>query len=74
MNDNDLVVVFCNATVAKELIDTDPEIKDALVVTNLLPDSDAIIVKQDEFLEWLNNKEDEFIDELYEKEMKNGKS
>ena len=53
MNDNDEVVVFCSATTAINLMQDDEEIKKALVISHLIPDSDAIVVKKQEFLDWL---------------------
>lgn len=57
MNDNDEVVVFCSETTAISLLKTDDEeIKEALVISPLIPDSDAIVVKKQEFLDWLYEK------------------
>lgn len=53
MNDYDEVVAFCNSKVAEELIKDDLEIKESLVVSDLIPDTDAIVVKKQEFLDWL---------------------
>ena len=53
MNDNDEVVVFCSETTAISLLKTDEEIKDALVISPLIPDTDAIVVNKQEFLDWL---------------------
>ena len=53
MNDYDEVVAFCNSKTAEELIKGGSEIKESLVVSDLIPDSDAIVVKKQEFLEWL---------------------
>ena len=56
MNDYDEVVAFCNSKVAEELIKGGSEIKESLVVSDLIPDSDAIVVKKQEFLDWLYEK------------------
>lgn len=56
MNDNDEVVVFCSTTTAISLMQDDEEIKEALVISPLIPDSDAIVVKKQEFLDWLYEK------------------
>ena len=56
MNDNDEVVVFCSATTAISLMQDDEEIKEALVISPLIPDTDAIVVKKQEFLDWLYEK------------------
>lgn len=55
MNDNDVVVMFCNAHIAEEL----GVRKDVVVITELLPDDTVVIVKRDEFIEWLMEKYDE---------------
>ena len=56
MNDNDEVVVFCSATTAISLMQDDEEIKEALVISDLIPDTDAIVVKKQDFLDWLYEK------------------
>lgn len=56
MNDSDEVVVFCSATTAISLLKDDEEIKEALVISHLIPDTDAIVVKKQEFLDWLYEK------------------
>ena len=56
MNDNDEVVVFCSTTTAISLLKGDEEIKESLVISHLIPDSDAIVVKKQEFLDWLYEK------------------
>ena len=53
MNDNDEVVVFCSETTAISLMQDDEEIREALVISPLIPDTDAIVVKKQEFLDWL---------------------
>lgn len=51
MKDDEPVVVFCNSTVADELsADMD---RASLVISDLLPDSDAVVVSKDDFLNWL---------------------
>ena len=68
MNDYDEVVAFCNSNVAEELIKDDSEIKKSLVVSDLIPDTDAIVVKKQEFLNWLYEKGGliESIQEMYQ--------
>ena len=56
MNDNDEVVVFCSTTTAISLMQDDEEIKEALVISDLIPDTDAIVVKKQDFLDWLYEK------------------
>ena len=56
MNDNDEVVVFCSTTTAISLMQDDEEIKEALVISPLIPDTDAIVVKKQDFLDWLYEK------------------
>lgn len=53
MNDYDEVVAFCNSKTAKELISDDSEITESLVISDLIPYTDAIVVKKQEFLDWL---------------------
>lgn len=56
IRDADEVVAFCNSKTAEELINDDSEIKEALVISDLIPDTDAIVVKKQEFLDWLYEK------------------
>ena len=56
MKDYDEVVAFCNSKTAEELIKDDSEIKESLVVSDLIPYTDAIVVKKQEFLDWLYEK------------------
>lgn len=53
MHDYDEVVAFCNSKTAKELISDDSEITEALVISDLIPYTDAVVVKKQEFLDWL---------------------
>ena len=55
MNDNDVVVLFCNAKTAKEMDLRD----DVAVITGLLNDNAIVVVKRDEFIGWLLEKDDE---------------
>ena len=55
MNDNDVVVLFCSPKTAKEMDLRD----DVAVVTGLLSDDAVVVVKRDEFVEWLLEKDNE---------------
>ena len=55
MNDNDVVVLFCNPKTAKEMNLRD----DVAVITGLLNDNAVVVVKRDEFIGWLLEKDDE---------------
>lgn len=55
MNDNDVVVLFCSPKTAKEMDLRD----DVAVVTGLLSDHAVVVVKRDEFVEWLLEKDHE---------------
>ena len=51
MRDDEIVVVFCNSTVANEL---SAEIdRTSLVISDLLSDSEVIVVSKNDFLTWL---------------------
>ena len=53
MNDNDAVVLFCSPKTAKEMDLRD----DVAVVTGLLTDHAVVVVKRDEFIDWLLEKD-----------------
>lgn len=57
MDKNEIVVIFCNSNIAEKLSETDENIKDSLVITDLLPDKDIIVVSKKEFLKWLYEEE-----------------
>lgn len=59
MNDNDIVLLFCNVDTAEELLAKDESVGPALVVSDSIPKGEAIIVKKEEFLDWLYEKKEE---------------
>ena len=52
MNDEEMVVCFCHPKTAKLLGDDD-----AVITTPLVPDGKAVVVPEDEFIEWLKEHE-----------------
>lgn len=59
MNDNDIVLLFCNVDTAEELLAKDESVGPALVVSDSIPKGEAIVVKKEEFLDWLYEKKEE---------------
>lgn len=59
MNDDDIVLLFCNVDTAEELLAKDESVGPALVVSDSIPKGEAIVVKKDEFLDWLYEKKEE---------------
>jgi len=51
MRDDEIVVVFCNSAVANEL-STEID-RTSLVISDLLSDSEVIVVSKNDFLTWL---------------------
>ena len=58
MNDNDIVLLFCNVDTAEELLAKDESVGPALVVSDSIPEGEAIVVKKEEFLDWLYEKKE----------------
>lgn len=56
MNEDEIVVVFCNPADAKMLLDQDESVSDALVISPIIPEGEVTVVPKDEFLEWLRNE------------------
>lgn len=53
MDEDEIVVVFCNPTDAKKLLEQDENISDALVISPIIPEGEVTVVSKDEFLDWL---------------------
>lgn len=58
MNDNDIVLLFCNVDTAEEMLAGNEEVGPALVVADCIPAGEAIVVKKQEFLDWLYEREE----------------
>lgn len=50
---NDDCVVFMNPVTAIEILEDNPEMSEVVVASRLIPESDAIVVRRDDFLKWL---------------------
>ena len=59
ISDDDDVVIFCNPDIADEFIKDDVDLRDALISTELLSREECIVVRRDDFLEWLKGEETE---------------
>lgn len=59
MNDNDIVLLFCNVDTAEELLAKDESVGPALVVSDSIPKGEAVVVNKQEFLDWLYEKKEE---------------
>ena len=53
MKDDEIVLIVCNSETAKKIITTDPDIKESLIITDVMPDTDAVIVPKQDFLDWV---------------------
>ena len=52
MND-DPCVAFMNPVTAVELLDGNSEMADAIVASRLIPETDVVVVRKEDFLKWL---------------------
>ena len=52
MNDEPCVA-FMNPVTAVELLDGDSEIADAIVASKVIPETDVVVVRKEDFLKWL---------------------
>lgn len=59
MKENDIVVCFVNTANAEYMLKKTPEIKEALVISDVIPEENAVVVRKDEFLAWLYEHEKE---------------
>ena len=59
MQDNDIVLLFCNVDTAEELLAGNEEVGPALVVADCIPAGEAIVVNKQEFLDWLYERKEE---------------
>lgn len=50
---NDDCVVFMNPVTAIDILEDNPEMSEVVVASRVIPESDAVIVRRDDFLKWL---------------------
>ena len=58
LQDDDIAVIFCSPENAEKFKSEDADIEDSLVVTRLLAETECVVVRKDEFLEWLLGEEE----------------
>lgn len=61
MNDDEIVVMFCNPHDAAEFLGgEDAEvIENCICMSPIIPEGEVTLVPKDEFLEWLNGKREQ---------------
>lgn len=57
MKEDKLVIAVCNPSDARKLLKDNPDMKDSIVETNLMPVGQAVVVEKDELLQWLYEHE-----------------
>lgn len=57
MRDNERALIVCNMREAIQLTLEDQNIIDSLVITNLVPDGEAVMVSHNYFMNWLKEVE-----------------
>lgn len=58
IRDNEPVVMFCNEAMKTTLVEYEPTVNDAVVVTDVVDPWDVIVVPVKEFREWLYSREE----------------
>ena len=53
MKDDEIVLIVCNPETAKKLLINDPDVKESLVITDVMPDTDAVVVPKQDFIDWV---------------------
>lgn len=59
IRDDEPVVMFCNEAMKATLVEYEPTVSDAAVVTDVVDPGDVIVVSVKEFREWLYSREEE---------------
>lgn len=60
--EDELYLIFCNPLTAIDLLGGKDAvvIEDSIVMSPMIPEGEATLVKKDEFLEWLKGKADSY--------------
>lgn len=59
--DDEPVVMFCNEAMKTTLVEYEPTVSDAVVVTDVVDPGEAIVVPVKEFREWLFSREEDEV-------------
>lgn len=57
MRDDEIAMIVCHSSDAKYLLAKKPEIRDALIITDVVPIGHITIIPKQEFLDYLNESE-----------------
>ena len=55
MRDDEYALLICNPRDAEYLLSKDPDFKDVLVITNVMPVGEMVMVPQQEFIDYVTN-------------------
>ena len=58
IRDDEPVVMFCNEAMKNTLVEYEPTVNDAVVVTDVVDPWDVIVVPVEEFREWLYSRKE----------------
>lgn len=59
IRDDEPAYIFCNAEMKATLVEYEPTVSDAVVVTDVVDPGEVIVVSAKEFREWLYSREEE---------------
>lgn len=57
--DDEPVIIFCNEAMKATLVEYEPKVSDAVVVTDVVDPGEVVVVPVEEFREWLYSREEE---------------
>ena len=58
IRDDEPVVIFCNEAMKATLVEYEPKVSDAVVVTDVVEPGEVVVVPVEEFREWLYSREE----------------
>lgn len=59
IRDDEPAYIFCNEAIKATLVEYEPTVSDAVVVTDVVDPGEVIVVSVKEFREWLYSREEE---------------
>lgn len=58
IRDDEPVVMFCNEAMKATIVEYEPKVSDAVVVTDVVEPGEVVVVSVEEFREWLYSREE----------------
>lgn len=56
IHDDEICLLVCGPELAKALIENDEDIADTLIVTRMMQGNNAVLVQEQDFIDWLYEK------------------